>query len=343
MIRRLLLLAVLTLALICLLTRLVPGPIPVTLASVARAQEPIPVPPSPVPEPRDPATVASELLPDPMSAPAIAPQPPPARLTSQAYLNDVRGAAAGLRQQVARLKTDISTDLRGEQRRQLSRKVDDVLDALDDFEERLSRGQSRLAVADEYAAVEARMAALARDAKAVGVGGSRARDRAGWLAMADERLAEAVAEGAPAASWDPALVARECDNLVFLARALEHGGEYSLSAAPGRRQVQQELHHLTDAAEYFRASVATASPLPRLMKDFASVEDVWDHLAPELAALTRDERLLLVPRASSVEDVIVRLHRRLGLAGAPAHLPADAEPRQTAGSYGLVLPASAPR
>jgi hypothetical protein len=38
--------------------------------------------------------------------------------------------------------------------------------------------------------------------------------------------------------------------------------------------------------------------------------------------------------------VIVRLHLRLGLPGAPAHLAPSDEPRQPVSSYSIVLPAS---
>ncbi len=331
MIRRLLVLAVLTVSVMWLLTRLVP------------AQEPLPVPPPIGPLPRDPAHVSSELLPDPLDAPPLVVERVPPRLASRGYLNDVGGAAAKLRRQVTALKNDITTDLRGPDRRDLSGQADDVLDALDLFEGRLKDGRPRAAVADDYALVESRVAALTREARAAGLGQTPAREGTHWVSMADERLAEAVAEGSPAAAWDPPLVIRESDNLVFVVRDLERQGEYALTALPGRRALQQDLHELTDAAEFFRASVAQASPRVRLMRDFRSVEEVWDRVAPAVADLTRDERLALVPRAGRVEDVIVRLHRRLGLAGAPAHLAAQAEPRQPVSPYGLVLPASAPR
>jgi hypothetical protein len=339
MIRHLVLLAVLAVLLTCLLTLLRPGPSPIVLSHAARAQEPIPLPPPYGPLARDPATVASELLPDPAE-----PLPPPVerpapRWASRGYVNDVGGAASQLRGQVTQLKHDITTDLRGDQRRELSRAADDVLDALDTFEARLAPGRPRAAVAEDYAAVAARMSALTNDARAAGLG----RAGAGWVTMADERLAEAVSMGEGPAAWDPPLVVRACDNLVFHARDLERQGEFALSAAPGRRTLQQELRDLTAAAEFFRAGVAMGSARDRLMRDFSSVQGVWARVAPAVEELARDERLPIVPRARRVQGEIDNLHRLLGVAGTPARLEPSAEPKQPVRSYGgIYLPASGP-
>ncbi len=343
MIRRLAVMAFLTLLLIGLLTFLVPGPPPFAVQSAARAQEPLVVPYPLPPLPRDPATVSSELLPDPSEQVAVPPQRPVARWASLGYLNDVGSAASGLRRQVVQLKHDVTTDLRGQRRQELSRAADNVLDALDALEDRLVVGRSRAAVSEDYVAVADRVHALLRDARSAAPVRPAARDPAGWVALADERLGEAVSEGGGGAAWEPALVAREADNLVFLARDLERQGEYALSAGPGRRSVQANLHALTDAAEFFRADVATTSPRARLVRDFGSVEEVWGRVAPALAELTRAERLPLDPRARRVEDEVVKLHRLLGLPGAPVHLAAVAEPARPTAVSGLALPASAPR
>jgi hypothetical protein len=137
-------------------------------------------------------------------------------------------------------------------------------------------------------------------------------------------------------------VARDSDSLVFFARDLERLGEYGLSAGPGRRAMQGELHGLTDAAEFFRASLASGSPRARLARDFADVEGVWERVAPDVARLTRPERQLLAPRADRVGDAVLKLHRRLGLTGTPPRLVAVAEPAAPVRSYGMVLPASPP-
>jgi hypothetical protein len=341
--RRLAVLAFLILLLICLLTFLGPGQTPRAILPAARAQEPVPAASELGPLLRDPATVASELLLEP-SPPAVAlPERPATRWASRAYTNDVGGALSRLRRQVVQLKQDITTDLRGDQRRWLSREADNALDALDDFESRLVAGRPRAAVSEDYAAAESRVRALARDARASGLGRSVSRDPAGWVAMADERLGEAVSQGEAREVWAPALVAREADNLVFFARDLERQGEYGLSAGPGRRALQHDLHSLTDAAEFFRASVAAGSPRARLAKDIAALEEVWARVASAVPRLNREERLLLAPRASRVEDMVFELHRRLGLAGAPAHVEATAEAAQPANGFGPVLPAAAPR
>ena len=81
----------------------------------------------------------------------------------------------------------------------------------------------------------------------------------------------------------------------------------------------------------------------RLVRDFGSAEEVWGRVSPSVVELTRDERLPLDPRARSVEDEVVRLHRLLGLVGTPAHLERLAELARPAAVYGLALPASAPR
>jgi hypothetical protein len=293
---------------------------------------------------RDPATVASELLVDP-SDPAFArrERPAAARWTSQAYLNDVNSALSRLRQQVVQLRADMMSDLPPDQRRRLAREADSVLGALDDFGDGLRPGRRRTAVAEDYAAVQARVRALARDARAAGLSRSASDDSAGWVAMADQRLDEAVSRGGGRDGWEPALVARDSDNQVFLARDLDRQGEYGLSAAPGRRTLQDDLHALTHAAEFFRASVASGAPRRQLARDFETVEEVWGRVAPALARLNPAERQLLMPRARRVQDVILKLHERLGLAGTPRRLDVTAEPSQPARSSGPVLPASAPR
>jgi hypothetical protein len=293
---------------------------------------------------RDPAAVASELLVEPAAPFATSQERPAARWANLAYVDEVSGALSGLRRQVVRLRRDITTELPGEQWRGLAREADDVLGALDAFGDHLVPGRPRAAVAADYAAVAARVRALARGARASGLGGSASGDPAGWVAMADERVSEAVAPGQGRETWEPLLVAREADNLVFLARDLERQGEYGLSAAPGRGALQDDLHALTDAAVFFRASVAAGSPPARLAWDFATAEQVWARVAPAVEGLSRAERLPLVPRATRVEDAIVRLHRRLGLAGTPARVGASAEPApRPAAVGGVSLPASAPR
>src|SRR5205807_791097 len=102
-------------------------------------------------------------------------------------------------------------------------------------------------------------------------------------------------------------------------------------------------HALTDAAEFFRACVASGSPRARLVRDFAAAEEVWARVAPAVARLSREDRLALDPRAGRVEDAVVKLHRRLGLPGTPPHLGENATPAQPVNGVGLALPASASR
>jgi hypothetical protein len=304
---------------------------------------PIPATSSLGPLLRDPATVASELLLEPSELFFAGQESPAARWVSRGYANDVSSALSGLRRQVVQLKRDAMTDLQGEQRRGLSRAADGVLDALDDFGARLVPGRSRSAVAEEYAAVESRVRALARDARASGLANSGGGDPARWVAMADERLGAAVSQGEGREVWEPILVARAADNLVFLTRDLARQGEFGLSSEPGRRALQDDLNALTNAATFFRASVAAGSPRSRLARDFAAVDEVWARVAPSVGRLNRYERQLLVPRAARVENVILDLHHRLGLTGTPARLEATAEPKLPVSTFNPVLPASAPR
>ena len=292
---------------------------------------------------RDPATVASELLLEPSEIVPMGQVSPAAQWVSRGYANDVNSALSRLRRQVVQLKRDAGADLQGEQRQALSREADRVLDALDDFGERLVPGRSRASVADDYADVQARVLALSRDARASGLARSGTGDPARWLAMADERLSAMVSQGEGREVWEPVLVARAADNLVFLARDLMRQGEFGLSSGPGRRALQDDLNALTNAATFFRASVAAGSPRARLARDFVAVDEVWEHVVPGLERLNRDERQLLVPRAARVENVILDLHHRLGLTGTPARLEATAEPKLPVSTFNPVLPASAPR
>ena len=253
MIRRLAVLAVVTLLLIGLLTFLVPGRLPLSCRRPP-AQEPLVVPFPQPPVPRDPATVSSELLPDPAEQAFVPPPPPAPRWAGLGYINDVGSAASGLRRQVVQLKGDANTNLRGERRRELSRKADDVLDALDALEDRLVVGRPRAAVAEEYVAVEARVHAHA-SGDAPGRARPRRLGRAGGRAVGGGR-----GRGRRPGDVGPGAGRAEADNLVFVARDLERQGEYALSAGPGRRSLQTDLHSLSDAAEFFRAGVATGSP-----------------------------------------------------------------------------------
>jgi hypothetical protein len=344
MLKRLTVLALVTLLVIGVLTCVRPSGRPV-LPPAARAQEPLPLPnPSDLGAPaRDPATVASELMLEPPAPVVGIVERPPARWASLGYVNEVGANVSRLRRQVRQFKQDVTADLQGERRRELSRQADDVLDALDAFEGRLVVGMPRTTVYEDYAAVEGRVKALTRDARFVGLSRPAGRDSTQWVAMADEKLGEAVHQGQGREVWEPALVARESDNLVFLTRDLERKGEYALSAGPGRRTLQSDLHALSDAAEFFRASVAAGSPRSRLVQDFGPVAEVWGHVVPAVAGPTRGERLAVGPRASAVEDVILKLHRRLGLPGAPARLEANAEPAQPVNGLGLPMRTSPER
>jgi hypothetical protein len=270
-------------------------------------------------------------------------RPAAARWASRAYLNDVNSALSRLRQRVVQLKADMVSDLPADQWRRLAREADSVLGAPDDFADGLRPGRRRVAVAEDYATVQTRVRALARDARAAGLRRSASDDAAGWVAMADQRLDEAVSRGGDRDGWEPALVARDADNQVFLARDLDRQGEYGLSAAPGRRTLQDDLHALADAAEFFRASVASGAPRAQLARDFGAEEEVWARVVSALGRLSQAERQLLMPRARRVQDVILKLHSRLGLAGTRRRLDVTAEPSQPARSSGPVLPASAPR
>jgi hypothetical protein len=242
MCKRHVLLVVLTLLLIGQLTLQVVAPTLIGIPPAARAQEflmpaaPYPGVPYPVtsypgaplllpsfadlaPAARDPASVASELLLTD-APPGVLPQPrPEPRWAGQSYVSEVGSSASHLRRRLVQFKQDVAVDQQTPRWRELSRGADDALDALDAFEERLRVGRARVAVAEDYAAVEARVRALTRDAQAAGLGGPAGRGPAGWFALADERLGEAVNAGQEIVTLDPALVARESDNLVFGARA----------------------------------------------------------------------------------------------------------------------------
>jgi hypothetical protein len=101
--------------------------------------------------------------------------------------------------------------------------------------------------------------------------------------------------------------------------------------------LQTDLAALTDASESFRASVAAGNPQSRLVRDFATLEEVWARVAPGVMALSQGERLLLSPRAARVDGVVIRLHRRLGLAGAPARFDLGAEQPQAINGLGLPM------
>jgi hypothetical protein len=337
MFRRLAVVAFLLLLLAWVLTYSLQPPTPPVVGSAARAQEVlVPAPPAsqPAPDARDPATVASELL---LENPRQAPTP--LRMAPQwaglGYVTEVGDALARLRRQVRQLKRDADTDLSGDRRRELTGEADEVLNALDAFDARLVVGRPRAAIADDYSALERRVRALTRNARTAGLSTPLARDPAGWVTMADERLGEAVYQGGGREVWEPALVARGADNFVFLARDLWRKGEYSLADGTSRVSLLNDLRALSDAAEFFRASVAGGSPPARLAQDFASAEQVWARIVPAMAELTHGERLALDPRASSVEDAVVGLHRRLGLAGTPAHVTAVTETATPVNGLGI--------
>jgi hypothetical protein len=245
---------------------------------------------------------------------------PPLRSLSRDSVTAMRSASRDLERQMERLKREAGNGGAGAWRA-LSYDAQDVTDTLGDFQDSLRAGLPRADLYISFGAVENKVRALARTARASDEPAvSEALQR---VQRAEGRLRDMVfafEERGAQETWDPRVVERTAQNLVLFARDLERQGEWSFVARPGRRALQDDLNALSVAAATFRRGVLDGLTPTQVMRDFASVEDVWARVAPALGELTSAERLPTRPRAERVDDAIVRLHRRLGLPGETARL-----------------------
>ncbi len=246
------------------------------------------------------------------------PRHAPVRWVGRDSATAIRSASRDLKRQMDRLKKDLGPASEDRSWRALSYDAEDVSGTLGDLEDALRPGLPRQDLYVSYGAVQNKVRALVRDARASD--SPAVKESLRRVTDAERHLRAAVFDEGVQETWDPQLVGRLAENLVHYARDLERQGQWSVAGRAGRRGLQDDLHALTDAVEEFRRSALNGDTQPQLMRDFGPVEDAWARVAPALGELPSGERLTMRPRAERVDDALVRLHRRLGLRSEPVRL-----------------------